>query len=296
METRLVGRASGHTGSQGRRIDARGRLGPAAGDFGRPESELLCSLDGETGRRQAQLLRERAARSGCDTCDLDHLTRESRFGVGEDLPGRVWASQKPIWVDGRRPGSRGYRGRNRRSTADWSAASRFRSLTDQSSQGVIELFMSRRQPPHRELLEMTAAVGSEIGEFIHRTRVDERLRAEEVRKLAILESSLDAIVTMGSRGEDRRFQSGGGQDAGVLRSGRRGASDGGGFPAGAVQAAASGFVETLFGNGRRQSRGPTHGVDGVMRRRPGDPGGGGHQRGHDRPGTSVLYRIPARHH
>jgi PAS domain S-box-containing protein len=134
-----------------------------------------------------------------ETSGLDQLTRDARFGVGEDLPGRVWAARKPVWITDIAQ-EQGFSRAQAAMDCGLVSGMAFPIVDGTRFRGVIELFTTRRQPPQRELLDMMAAVGLEIGEFVHRTHVDERLRAEEVRKLAILESSLDAIVTMDHQG------------------------------------------------------------------------------------------------
>ena len=62
--------------------------------------------------------------------------------------------------------------------------------------GVVEFFSPDIQRPDDELLGMVDAIGSEVGQFIHRERAEQALRASESRKSAILDTALDAIITI----------------------------------------------------------------------------------------------------
>jgi PAS domain S-box-containing protein len=78
--------------------------------------------------------------------------------------------------------------------------------------GVIELYTRELRPPAPEQSQVGAVLSSLIGQFIDRERAEaaaressERLAAEAARQTAILDSALDAIVTMDHAGRVTEF-------------------------------------------------------------------------------------------
>ena len=107
-------------------------------------------------------------------------TRETTFPPDIGLPGRVWASGKPAWITDvtkdpnfpRAPIA---------THVGLHGAFAFPILLGGEVTGVIEFFSREIQRPDDDLLQMMAALGSEIGLFI------ERKRAEEEREKVILQ-------------------------------------------------------------------------------------------------------------
>ncbi|GAC1453214.1 MAG: hypothetical protein PVSMB4_13970 [Ktedonobacterales bacterium] len=52
--------------------------------------------------------------------------------------------------------------------------------------GAVEFFSRRHREPDDEIVQTIAAVGSQLGQFIERTRAEAALRENEARKTAIL--------------------------------------------------------------------------------------------------------------
>ena len=65
---------------------------------------------------------------------------------------------------------------------------------------VIELFSRTARQPDDEMLDVTTALGSVIGEFMQRLRTVEAVRLGETRKAALLDSSLDGVIVIDSEG------------------------------------------------------------------------------------------------
>jgi PAS domain S-box-containing protein len=108
------------------------------------------------------------------TPEFDRLTRELTLEKGKGLPGRIWESRKPTWIENiaddpnfpragtaAREGLRGAFG--------------FPILLGGEVWGVIEFFSSEIREPDDELLMLAAGMGGQIGQF------NERRRAEDER-------------------------------------------------------------------------------------------------------------------
>ena len=102
-----------------------------------------------------------------------------QFTSGQGLPGRVWESKKPTWiydvmVDQNFP----------RVAAATEAGLRggfaFPLLAGSTVNGVVELFSRQVVEPDPDLLQLATVLGSQIGLFIERRRVEQELhRAKE---------------------------------------------------------------------------------------------------------------------
>ena len=121
--------------------------------------------------------------------------REFTFTPGVGLPGRVWQSRAPAWIPdvalddnfSRAPFA---------AQAGFHAAFAFPITLGHQVLGVTEFFSPRIREPDQALLETVAAIGRQIGQFLERELAEAAVNESEARKSAILESALEAIVTM----------------------------------------------------------------------------------------------------
>jgi two-component system CheB/CheR fusion protein len=102
------------------------------------------------------------------------LSSAVQFSMGEGLPGRVWASNEPLWiydvvVDQNFPRAPAAR------EAGLHGGFAFPLLAGRAINGVIELFSERVVEPDPDLLQLVTALGSQIGLFIERRRVEKEL-------------------------------------------------------------------------------------------------------------------------
>ena len=70
---------------------------------------------------------------------------------------------------------------------------------------VIELFAREEREPDPDLLVLTDALGTLIGEFVEGVAAAEAVRQSEARKTAVFASSLDAIITIDHDGRVVEF-------------------------------------------------------------------------------------------
>ena len=118
---------------------------------------------------------------GVDPADYDKLNRRFVVKPGVGLPGRVWESGQPGWVadvvqDRDSPRA------ELASRAGLRGAVGFPIRTTEEVLGVIEFFTREFREPDADMLELMAALGSQVGEFIERQRAAEALHASEVRR------------------------------------------------------------------------------------------------------------------
>jgi PAS domain S-box-containing protein len=130
---------------------------------------------------------------------FEAMTREITFAPGVGLPGRVWADRQAHWVANVVTDPNFPRALVAAREQLHSAVA-FPILLGAEVLGVIEFFNAAIQQPDADLLDMFAAIGSQIGQFIERKRAEQAVRQSEARKTAMLESALDAVITIDQTG------------------------------------------------------------------------------------------------
>jgi PAS domain S-box-containing protein len=124
-------------------------------------------------------------------------TRAISFGPGMGLPGRVWSSGGPVCIrdvalDPELPRAKSA------AKEGLHAAFAFPVMLKSGIVGVIELFSREVRDADRGLLQMMAAIGSQVAQFIERTRAEDALRdareklaqASKIASLAELSASI----------------------------------------------------------------------------------------------------------
>jgi len=130
------------------------------------------------------------------TPEFDRLSHESALGKGVGVPGYVWASGKPFWIDNvvedpnfprapvaLREGLRGAFG--------------FPILVGNDIWGVLEFLSSEIREPDAELMNLAAGIGGQIGQFTQRRRAE-----QELKELLKRESSARADAERANRLKD----------------------------------------------------------------------------------------------
>jgi signal transduction histidine kinase/integral membrane sensor domain MASE1 len=111
------------------------------------------------------------------------VTREKQFARGVGLPGRVWASGKPAWVenvvdDGNFPRA------PQANAAGLHGAFAVPIHSGREIQGVLEFFNRAVASPDADLLETMSSVGHQIGQFVARKQVELAVAESRQRELA----------------------------------------------------------------------------------------------------------------
>ena len=125
--------------------------------------------------------------------------RETAFSSGQGLPGRVWSLRKPAWIpDVTRDDNFA---RAKLAVEDrLHAGFAFPIVLGGDVLGVAEFFSHRILEPDRELLQMTAGIGAQIGQFVERRRAEKSLRDSERTLRQVLDSALDAVIGIDADG------------------------------------------------------------------------------------------------
>ena len=113
--------------------------------------------------------------AGVNVPEFERVTRQLTLGPGVGLPGRVWASEEPVWISDIEQDPNFPR-------ADIAAqeglhgALAFPISWNAQMLGVFEFFSREVQPADENLLRMLGAVGSQIGQFTERKQAQEAVR------------------------------------------------------------------------------------------------------------------------
>jgi PAS domain S-box-containing protein len=135
-----------------------------------------------------------------ETADFAAARRRLQRAAGVGLVGRVWATAEPVWVpDLTREDS--YLTVGPLATrAGLHAAIGFPVRLGADVLGVIAFASREVRESDEELLDMMAAVGSQVGQFIERKRGEAALRAAEGRYRSMFEHARDGIFQMTADG------------------------------------------------------------------------------------------------
>ena len=126
-------------------------------------------------------------------------SRCRRFGLNEGLPGMVWAKRQVVWLsdvwsDDRYPRAGAAREAGLRAAIGIPLVARGELV------GVAELLSDDIVEVDPELAAVLEGLGGQIGQLLERVRADEAIAASEARKAAVLDASLDAVVTTDGAG------------------------------------------------------------------------------------------------
>jgi PAS domain S-box-containing protein len=132
------------------------------------------------------------------------LTRALALRGGEGLPGRVWETGRPMWIDDFATEAALPR-RGRALEAGLHAAVCFPVVSERGLVGVLELLGDRPLQPDHELLGTFELLGFQLGQLVERRRAEDAGHAVEQRHRATLEAALDCVVAMDHHGRVLEF-------------------------------------------------------------------------------------------
>lgn len=125
--------------------------------------------------------------------EFEAVSRRLALLPGEGLPGQVWQSREPLWIE--EPAAKSVLPR---STAAVRAGLRGGFVLPVLVRGevaaVMEFATLERKPPDGDLLALLGSLGMQIGQFIERIRAEEALRASEHRLRGLLGSLSGAVL------------------------------------------------------------------------------------------------------
>jgi PAS domain S-box-containing protein len=131
--------------------------------------------------------------------EFEALSERITLAKGEGLPGRVLASGEPLWIVDT-PEDANFPRANVALRSGLHAAFGFPLRSAQGVVGVMEFFSRALREPDERLLQTMRALGSQLGQFVARRQAEDEVRSSESRLRAMLEASLDAVVTMDHAG------------------------------------------------------------------------------------------------
>jgi two-component system, sensor histidine kinase and response regulator len=112
--------------------------------------------------------------TGADITTFEKLTRESTFPSGVGLPGRVWQSGRPAFIDDVRSDANFPRAAAA-AEAGLRAGFGFPIVLGSEILGVMEFFSGEIRELEPDLFAMLDTIGSQIGQFMERRRAEEEL-------------------------------------------------------------------------------------------------------------------------
>ncbi|OQW33065.1 MAG: hypothetical protein A4E19_06890 [Nitrospira sp. SG-bin1] len=159
-----------------------------AGLFWRVQDDrrtIVCTQDWAVDRTVAQEFLSRS--------------RQDAHVAGEDLPGHCWARGEPVWVQDITRDPLFTRGAVE-GASRLRAACSFPVWLRANVYGVMELFSGEPQAVDWDLLKTLGTIGRQIGLFVERTEVEAALHENEARTSLIIDTALDAVMTMDRAG------------------------------------------------------------------------------------------------
>ncbi len=127
------------------------------------------------------------------------VTKQITFPSQIGLPGRIWESAKPLWIEDITLDTNFPRS-SVAAKEGLHGAFGFPIINGREVLGTISFISREIRKPDNNLLDMMAAIGRQIGLFIKRKRSEEELQESEKKSLLLLNSTGEAIYGLDLEG------------------------------------------------------------------------------------------------
>jgi PAS domain S-box-containing protein len=141
---------------------------------------------------------------GTEAPNFEEASRHLDVELPRALPGQVWRSGQPVWIEDYAADESYPRAEASRADGIGGGMA-FPIRLGSETVAVIEFFAREARAPDADLIALTQAIGTLIREFIEALRTAEEVRRSEARKGAVLASSLDAVITIDHHGVVEEF-------------------------------------------------------------------------------------------
>ena len=144
--------------------------------------------------------------------EFEATTRAQSFPRGWGVPGKVWETGEPMWMNdvrdadrlprqevARREGLHGAFAFPVYGTADGLAPTRA-SERRRNVIGVIELYSEHAEAPDEHMLNTAVSLGFQLGVFLESRHAQEAARTQRLRNAAVVDIALDCIITIDHEG------------------------------------------------------------------------------------------------
>ncbi|WP_454784150.1 EAL domain-containing protein [Legionella sp. WA2024007413] len=132
--------------------------------------------------------------------DFSKKSRQSTFGLGEGLPGRIWNEKKAVWISDY-TSTKAFSRSNEARIAGLKSALAFPIIFQDRFFGVIEFFSHYLVNPDPDLSDLMENIGKKIGDFLARIysieQIYELSRQDALTKLlnrSALEDDIDHLI------------------------------------------------------------------------------------------------------
>ncbi|MDX2272859.1 MAG: PAS domain S-box protein [Cyanobacteriota bacterium] len=123
------------------------------------------------------------------------LSRDLTFGVGEGLPGQIWAARRPLWIAdvSSQPEATFSRARIAR-RVNLKACFGVPILANHQVLAVLVFFLESARVQDQRLVELVSTVADQLGSQMQRKQVEEELRQSEERFRCLMEQAADGMI------------------------------------------------------------------------------------------------------
>ncbi|MCB9799269.1 MAG: PAS domain S-box protein [Candidatus Omnitrophica bacterium] len=132
--------------------------------------------------------------------DFKAVTEQTNLERGDGLPQKVWADNKPLWVEDV-SNSEVFLRRGAARAAGIFTGMSFPVSIGSESVAVFEFYTTERIPKDQMMLDFFVIIGNQLSRLIERKRSEEIVWAGEKKLRSIIETASDAFVSMDVQGK-----------------------------------------------------------------------------------------------